>query len=448
MLTLDIPSQQAANTQSIFFYDVQNTSVTSLATTLDAILEGGQSTANKHTALPITPSTQTEDVNSTTAPQPVLPETGAVVADELRNSLVFKGSREQWNELLKVIHRFDRPSKQVLIEVTVAEITLTDALEKGVEWQAYINQNKQIPSPLVSENRESAGISTSSADTPAQGPLSPKTPKELNTLTQQTVRTLLNPYTLFDFGTVDRLGLPSNGFTFTLESAGHTKAILNAFARDNRVNIISTPRVLVRSGTEAKIEVGTDVPTVTASQTSSGYFNANSNAGLIQSIEYRKTGVLLGVKPIVYSGNRIDLKVSQEISDISSQSVTNISSPAILSRKIETDVTLADGGSVLLGGLISTTTTEEERGIPWLKDIPLLGQLFRVDSKSNTKSMVIMLIVPYIIENQDDAAAITEAIKRRLNIRTEDPLDTQEIQPRNPRKRFKRRSESRAIRGN
>ena len=120
----------------------------------------------------------------------------------------------------------------------------------------------------------------------------------------------------------------------------------------------------------------------------------------------------------------------------------------LLALGVYPDVTLADGGSVLLGGLISTTTTEEERGIPWLKDIPLLGQLFRVDSKSNTKSMVVMLIVPYIIENQDDAAAITEAIKRRLNIRAEDPLDTQEIQPRNPRKRFKRGSESRGIRGN
>ncbi len=434
VLALDTPAGKSVSDsrETIFFYDVQNTSVSSLAETLNAILKGEQSTrraadplaTNSPAQTGESPTGQVRNNPGAAAPQegPVMPEIGAVVADELRNSLVFRGTKTQWDQLLQVIRRFDRPSKQVLIEVTIAEISFSDALEKGVEWQAYINQNKQIPSPLVSENRESAGISSSSANKPAQGPLARETPGEIHSLTQQTVRTLLNPYTLFDFGTVDGLGLPKNGFTFTLESAGHTKAILNAFARDNRVNIISTPRVLVKSGMEAKIEVGTDVPTITATQSSSGYFDSNMNAGLIQSVEYRKTGVLLGVKPIVYSGNRIDLQVSQEISDISSQSVSNISSPAILSRKIETDVTLADGGSVLLGGLISDTTTKETRGIPLLKDIPLLGQLFRVDSTSNSKSMVVMLIVPYIIENQDDAATITEALKRRLDVRLSEPL--------------------------
>ncbi len=428
VLALDIPNPRlsTAARQSIFFYDVQNTSVTSLADTLNAILKGQQDASRAARSIVTGSKESSQEQNSPASSippaEPALPETGTVVADELRNSLVFRGSSEEWTELMQVIRRFDRPSKQVLIEVTIAEITFSDSLEKGVEWQVYLNQNKQIPSPLVSSNRESAGISSGSAGKPAQGPLSKDTPAEMHTLAQQTVRTLLNPYTLINFGTVDGLGLPKNGFTFTLESAGHTKAILNAFARDNRVNIISTPRVLVKSGMEAKIEVGTDVPTVTASQSSSGFFDENSRAGLIQSIEYRKTGVLLGVKPIVYSGNRIDLAVSQEISDISSQAVSNISSPAILSRKIETDVTLADGGSVLLGGLISSTTSEETRGIPLLKDIPLLGQLFRTDSKSNSRSMVVMLIVPYIIENQSDATAITEALKKRLDIRLEDPL--------------------------
>ncbi len=435
VLALDIPGSHAATSrQSIFFYDVQNTSVTSLAATLNALLDEGKNSDHDTTVSASVPPLMAQEnsqngqapsrMNGNT-PSPDRPSSpaggGAVVADELRNSLVFRGSSERWNELLQVIHRFDRPSKQVLIEVTIAEITLSDSLEKGVEWQVHINQNKQIASPLVSANKESAGINSNSANKPAQGPLTEDSPDTIHTLTQQTVATLLNPYTLFNFGTVDGLGLPKNGFTFTLESAGHTKAILNAFARDNRINIISTPRVLVKSGMEAKIEVGTDVPTVTASQSPSGLFDTGANAGLIQSIEYRKTGVLLGVKPIVYSGNRVDLQVSQEISDISSQNVTNISSPSILSRKIETDVTLADGGSVLLGGLISTTTTEETRGIPLLKDIPLLGQLFRTDAQSSSKSMVVMLIVPYIIEDQEEAAAITEALKRRLNIRIEEP---------------------------
>lgn len=431
VLSLDVPGANTSSRQSIFFYDVQNTSVTSLAATLNAILEGEENSDAGITTVSsmIKANDQTGqapnrmDRGSVTPGASSAPANAAVVADELRNSLVFRGSSEQWNELLQVIHRFDRPSKQVLIEVTIAEITLSDSLEKGVEWQVYVNQNKQIPKSRASAEENAPGTGSGSTDSPAQGRLAEDRPNAAGALKQQTGAALLNPYTLFSFGTLNGLGLPKNGFTFTLESAGHTKALLNAFARDNRINIISTPRVLVKSGMEAKIEVGTDVPTVTASQSSSGLFDTGANTGLIQSIEYRKTGVLLGVKPIVYSGNRVDLQVSQEISDISSQNVTNISSPSILARKIETDVTLTDGGSVLLGGLISTTTTEETRGIPLLKDIPLLGQLFRTDARSSNRSMVVMLIVPYIIEDQEDAAAITEALKRRLNIRTEEPVD-------------------------
>ncbi len=372
VIALDKPPLQQANSGGIFFYDVQNTTATRLAETINNLL--GDKTG---TYTPVFRSTRMESntsaKNQTTASpkRETVASTlsgGTMVADEIRNSLVFKGDPGQWREILGLIRNFDRPSKQVLIEVTVAEIRLTDTLTKGVEF-------------------EQTG----------------------------TARSLSNPDGTLLASTLGTLGLSTAGFNFTLESAGNTKALLNLFARDNRVNIISVPRILVKSGVEAKINVGTDVPTVTSSQSSSnGAFNTSTSSGVLQSIEYRSTGVLLTVKPVVFSGSRIDLEVTQEISDISTTTATTVNSPAILTRKIGTEVTLSDGGSILLGGLISTTRSEDTSGIPILKDIPLIGQLFRTDSSSTTKQMIVMLIVPYIVEDQKKAEALTEAMKKRL----------------------------------
>ncbi len=362
VLSLDKPSPQK-NMEGIFFYDVQNTTATKLAATINNLL-GGNTAVNNSTET----SYDKAKKEDKPAVQPMPRSGDRVVADELRNSLVFRGSPQQWREILQLVRNFDRPSKQVLIEVTIAEITLTDKLNKGVEWKNFNGTSHAF-----------------------------------------------NPDATITAGTLDALGLYTGGFNFALESAGNTKALLNLFASDNRVDIISVPRVLVKSGVEARIDVGTDVPTITSSQSSSdGAFDTKKSTGLLQSIEYRKTGVLLGVKPVVFSGNRVDLKVSQEISDVSSTSSSNVQSPSILTRKIETEVTLTDGGSILLGGLISNSTTEDSTGVPLLKDIPLLGQLFRTDSKSSTKQMVVMLIVPYIINDQHSAAVLTKAMKTRL----------------------------------
>ncbi len=359
--SLDTPSPQEGSS-GIFFYDIQNTTASKLAATINHLLEGEPNVEEDQSRYD---KAKKEIAATSTTPQATK---GRVVADELRNSLVFRGSAEQWKEILQLIHNFDRPSKQVLIEVTIAEITLTDKLNKGVEWKNFNGSSH-----------------------------------------------LFTPDATITSGTLGGLGLYTGGFNFTLESAGNTKALLNLFASDNRVNIISVPRILVKSGVEARIDVGTDIPTVTSSQSStSGAFDTTNTSGLLQSIEYRKTGVLLGVKPVVFSGDRIDLKVSQEISDVSSMSSTNVQNPSILSRKIETEVTLSDGGSILLGGLISNSTTEDSTGIPLLKDIPLLGQLFRTDAKTSTRQMIVMLIVPYIVNDQHSASVLTEAMKKRL----------------------------------
>lgn len=352
-LNLDKPGKQADD-KGLFFYDVKNTTAADIAKVVNELLSGkivGSSA----------PATGKDGKAQVATSLPVGPSQRLVV-DEQRNSLIYQGEARQWQEILGLIRNFDQPAKQVLIEVTIAEVTLTDDRNVGIEW-------------LVT------GVDIGDLSGVAQ--------------------------------TLGGLGIGGAGFSYTLDSAGQTRALLNAFASENLVNIVSTPRVMVKSGMDARIDVGTDVPIIT-SQQSSSELSTSGDTGILQTIEYRKTGVLLSVKPVVFSTDRVDLVVSQEISEVSSKSASDVQSPSILTRRIETSLTLRDGGSVLLGGLISTTSTDDSSGIPLLMDIPLLGRLFRVDSTSETRTMLVMLIVPYIIDNDREARAVTEAMQNQL----------------------------------
>jgi general secretion pathway protein D len=168
---------------------------------------------------------------------------------------------------------------------------------------------------------------------------------------------------------------------------------------------------MAMSGGDATIDVGTEVPIITRQSTSSE-LQQDGTSAILQEIQYRKTGVLLRVKPVVHSGNRIDLEISQEVSEHQPDPSSNISSPNIFTRKIETSLSLKDGGSVMLGGLISSTTSRGYSGVPVLSKIPILGRLFRVEKETEVRTEMIMLIIPYVIDSSHEAEAVTEAFKK------------------------------------
>ena len=118
----------------------------------------------------------------------------------------------------------------------------------------------------------------------------------------------------------------------------------------------------------------------------------------------------------VYAGRRVDLNISQQISEARPNATSNINSPEISNRQISTELTLRDGHSVLLGGMISNSHSEGQSGVPILRDIPILGQLFRVDKTLNTRTELVIMIIPYIIDDDDEAKAITEAFQQRLEL--------------------------------
>ena len=348
--SLDKPGRETGEGK-IFVYNVRNTSAAELGVVLGKVLAGAG----------VPPAGKPQTTGKKNAP---VPAASRLVVDEARNTMIFNGSAAEWQEVLAMIRNMDKPARQVLIEVTIAEVTLSEEMELCVEW-------------------------------------------------------LMNGVNLGDWTGVVRtlggLGIGGRGVSWTLDSGGETRAILNAFASDNRVKILSTPRIMVKSGMTARIDVGTDVPTVT-SQQSSSQLSTGGDTGILQTIEYRKTGILLKVKPVVYSGNRVDLEVSQEVSEVSSARTSDIQSPSILSRRIDTNLSLQDGGSVLLGGLISTNITADTGGIPLLKDIPVFGRLFSTESESERRTELMMLIVPYVIDNHEDARAVTRAMHGLMNM--------------------------------
>ena len=279
--------------------------------------------------------------------------------DKARNAIMFYGKAEQWTNLRPIIKQMDIPARQVLIEVTVAEITLTDDEQFGVEWSL----------------EESSG--------------------ELNNI----VRTL------------GGLGVASSGgLSYIFSAANNVRAVLNAQASLGNVNILSTPRILVKSGEEATIEVGTEIPIVTSQASAADLTNSSDKSSILQNIQYRKTGTLLTVKPVIYAGRRIDIELTQEVSKAQENKTSGLDSPTILNRKVDTHLTLQDGHSVLLAGLIDTLTSQDHKGIPYLMDIPYLGLLFSSQSETKIRSEIIILITPYVIDDESEIVEITNDI--------------------------------------
>jgi general secretion pathway protein D len=199
-----------------------------------------------------------------------------------------------------------------------------------------------------------------------------------------------------------------------MDSAGETRAILNAFYQNDKASIRSSPKLLVKSGETASIEVGNEIPILAS--------NAQSldslNAPVLQTVEYRKTGVLLSIEPIVQAGGLVDLAIQQELSE--QQTTGALGSPVILQRSLSTALSIKDGGSILLGGLISDNQVDGRTGIPVVSKVPLLGKLFSVDSKSSGRTELLMLVSTFVLNNNDAAVDVTRSMKDRFLKEKED----------------------------
>ncbi|MEO0851870.1 MAG: type II and III secretion system protein, partial [Pseudomonadota bacterium] len=166
------------------------------------------------------------------------------------------------------------------------------------------------------------------------------------------------------------------------------QASIDAAANNGDIRILSTPRIITRSGQGAQIQVGADVPVIS----SQGAANVDLGQGLLglTSIDYRSTGILLSIEPIVYGNNRVDLTVSQELSNSSAGTVAGIPSPTFSNTSVSTALSLEDGATAVIGGLIQETADITTSGVPFLKDIPGLGNLFSTTSEDTSKREIVI----------------------------------------------------------
>jgi general secretion pathway protein D len=214
-------------------------------------------------------------------------------------------------------------------------------------------------------------------------------------------------------GTLGGLGLGQAGFSLTLRNpAGEIRAALNALASDNRANILSSPRVMARNGETATIQVGQEVPIITSQAT--GLTTGANSGQVLQTIQYRSTGVILRVKPVIHSSDQIDLDVLQEVSGAQQTETGVNASPTFSSRKLETKLTMQNGTTVLLGGLISEERNSGVAGVPLLKDIPGVGALFSKQSSSGRRRELVVLITPYVVASNREAEELTRAFRSML----------------------------------
>jgi len=362
---LDKPNEKGVG-RSYFMYTARNTDATELANTLSQLMGrgagAGTTSSGKSSSLGVVGGTTTSVM--TQSQQAGANATGVVV-DKGSNALIFQGNAEDYPQIRGLLATLDRPPKEALIEVTVAEVDLTGSWQYGIDWNFSGG----------SKGGNSYTVSNTTGGAVAAG---------------------------------------ASGFSYQLfGSSGQIRAAFSAIASDNRTTILSSPRIMAKNGQTATIQVGQQVPIVTSQQTSLTASTGNQT-GVLQAIEYKDTGVILKVKPVIHSDDQIELEVEQEVSAAGSTSTGVNNSPTFSTRKVQTSLTLKNGSTVLLGGIISSNKGQGDSGIPFLKDIPVLGNFFSSVNVSNDRTELIVLITPYIVNDDFDAQAITNAFRNQL----------------------------------
>lgn len=330
--------------RSAHVYQAQNTEATALAEIIAGVMgatgAGGASEASSAEASSGEGGGNTRFEN--------------ITVDEQGNRVIYYGTQAQYDEFVSLARQLDTPVPEVMIEVTIAEVTLTDDSSYGLD--------------AVFDSEIAPTFSTS---------------------------------------------LTSNGSFSGTVRTGQVTLNASATANNSQVNVLSTPRIVARSGTEATVQVGNDVPIITTQRAANS--QSSGSTDVLQTVQYRSTGVLLSVTPRVFSGNRIDLEISQETSAAEANNNSSISSPLISTRSLNSQLSLQDGQTAVLGGLIENRFTRGNSGIPLLKDVPFLGAPFRSETLNATRTMLVVLVTPFVLDTRNDRQQVVDTLVRALN---------------------------------
>jgi general secretion pathway protein D len=282
----------------------------------------------------------------------------SIVPDETNRMLLITATRDEYKRIESILDRIDTLPDQVLIEATIAEVTLNDDLKLGLRW--FFEKGK-------------------------------------------------SQFTLTD-SVLGAVAPTFPGFSYFFNSA-NVQVVLNALSNVTDVNIVSSPTLTVLDGKRAVLQVGDEVPIITQQATAV----ITPGAPIVNSVQYRNTGVILSIIPRINDKGRVLLDIEQEVSEVGTPSST-INSPTFTQRRVRTTVAVKDGQSLALGGLMQDRSSLVRDQLPILGEIPGLGNLFKNKNDNIRRTELLIVMTPRIVRDPTQAKWITDEFRDKLNL--------------------------------
>ncbi|MEM5384599.1 type II secretion system secretin GspD [Paraburkholderia phymatum] len=313
---------------------------------------------------------------------------GMIQADSATNSLIITASDPVYRNLRSVIDQLDSRRAQVYIEALIVELSATSSANLGIQWQGALLSNSGNNGLYGSSNFNTNG-SQGIVNLTAQGAIIANNPAAaLATTGTNLLNNGVNIGLLHRFGNVFGLG-----------------GLLQALAQSSDANILSTPNLITLDNEEAKIVVGSNVPVVTGSY-ATPTANAATSVTAFNTFDRQDVGIVLHVKPQITDGGIIKLQIYSEDSSVDPTSTNNPGGVTIIKRSVQSTVLSDDGEIIVLGGLMQDNYSNGNSKVPLLGDIPWLGQLFRSENKTRTKTNVMVFLRPVIVRDQATSSSI------------------------------------------
>ncbi|MCA3017757.1 MAG: type II secretion system secretin GspD [Rhodocyclaceae bacterium] len=307
-----------------------------------------------------------------------------IIADDDNNALLILASPADYETILAALRQLDVPRRQVLVEVLVAEVTLTDELKFGIEW--FINSRNNTVGALRNLGGDSSILPRVLPQTPGLGGA-------------------LDPRGTYP-GTSTTIVPSTPGLQLINLVGTDIRAVLQALGQDGRASVESAPKLLVLDNAKGTVNVGTRISVETGSSTGSG-----TGGNTVTTRQYIDTGVLLTVTPRINAGGRVTLDINQEVSSAGAASSNN---PPINTRKAQTTVNVASGETMVLAGLIQKDRGSGTQGVPLLSKIPIIGGLFGTQTFRNNRTELVVLITPTVIASNDEVRGVTDELRKKL----------------------------------
>jgi general secretion pathway protein D len=312
-----------------------------------------------------------------------------VIANKETNSLIITAAADVYKEVKRVIAELDTVRRQVLVEALIVEISGDGSWGAGIEWRhgSALNYGKTLAP--IPKGMDGAGLITGSSTDLAKDWAS-----SAGTLPGLSMGLLR--------------GLPVPGADGKMTTIPDIYAFLNLYSRDQEVNILSTPQIVVTDNNEAELNVGAQIPVLSNMRVDVG-------SNVLRSYDLKPVGIKLKITPHINKNQFVSLDIYQEVKSVVGDTTQLVDIPPIISnRDIKTKITIKDQHTIVIGGLIQSEKTETERKTPIIGDIPILGWLFKRKSRSTRKTNLLVFITPHLITNTKEIDAVTK--KKRIEL--------------------------------